>query len=56
MDWLVITPVAVLVAVSLLFLALRNRKDRKDFEKQANNDYPIPTADGEGIENKEITG
>jgi len=33
---------AVLVVTLLVFLIMRNKKDRKDFEKQENLDYKKP--------------
>jgi FtsZ-interacting cell division protein ZipA len=39
MNWTILIIFGVLAIVLIVFLVMRNRKDEKDFEEQANNDY-----------------
>lgn len=40
MNWFIITPVVIVLAVLVFFLIKRNMQDEKTFENQLNNDYP----------------
>jgi large-conductance mechanosensitive channel len=39
MNWFAIVIVAILVIALVVFLVVRNIKDEKDYEQQANQDY-----------------
>lgn len=47
MNWYIIIIVALIVIALLVFLVVRNQKDEKDFEQQANQNYHH-TKDAEG--------
>ena len=40
MDWLILLVVGILAIVLIVFLVIRNQKDKKKFIRQLNNDYP----------------
>lgn len=40
MNWTVIIIVGVAALALIIFLTVRNVKDEKEFEKEANQDYP----------------
>lgn len=40
MNWTIIIIVGIAALGLIVFLIIRNAKDEKDFEKQANQDYP----------------
>jgi len=40
MTWSAVTLVATIVTALVIFLIIRNKKDRKEFTEQLNSDYP----------------
>jgi hypothetical protein len=50
---LVITLLGALVLI--VFLVVRNKKDRKDLENKLNNDYTKPKDDESDVETEDIT-
>ena len=40
MTWSGVTLIAVIVTALIIFTIIRNKKDRKEFTKQLNSDYP----------------
>lgn len=43
LDWPVLGVIAVVLLALLLFVIIRNKKDRKKLEDQLNRDYKKPT-------------
>lgn len=55
MNWIALTIFGIAAIALIVFLVMRNRKDEKDFEEQANKDYH-KTKDEEGdTDTEEIT-
>jgi hypothetical protein len=55
MDTFLIVIIALVLAILILFLIIRNRKDEKKFENQLKNDYPKPKVhDIEGDEEERM--
>lgn len=40
MDWTIISTVAILALVLVVFTVIQNQRDEKDFEEKINNDFP----------------
>ncbi len=56
MNWLIIIVVGILVIALIIFLVIRNQKDKKKFTELLNNDYPKPRDEEGDIEIDELTG
>ena len=54
MNWLVLIPVGIGAIALIVFLIIRNQKDKKVFENQLNNDYPKPKDDESDVETDEV--
>ncbi len=39
MNWFIVIPLAIAALILIVFLALRNQKDKNKFENQLNEDY-----------------
>ncbi|MFZ4056628.1 MAG: hypothetical protein ACOYKE_00755 [Ferruginibacter sp.] len=55
MNWIIIISVAVLSIALIVFLIIRNQKDKEGFETLLNNDYPKPRNEEGDIEIDELT-
>ena len=55
MNWFIIIIVGILAIVLIVFLIIRNQKDKKKFERKLNNDYPKPRSEDGDIEINELT-
>lgn len=55
MNWLIIIIVGIFAIALIVFLVVRNQKDKKKFEKKLNNDYPKPRSEDGDIEIDELT-
>lgn len=55
MNWVLIIVVAILAVALIVFLVIRNQKDKKKFTDQLNNDYPKRDAEEGDIEIDELT-
>ena len=42
MDWSILIPVGIILLALLIFLIVRNNKDRKNLENKLNQDYRKP--------------
>lgn len=50
MNWLIIIVVGILAIFLIIFLVIRNQKDKKKFTGQLNNDYSKPRDEEGDIE------
>ncbi len=55
MNWLIIIITGILAIALIVFLIVRNKKDKRKFKKQLNNDYPKPRSEDGDIEINELT-
>ena len=55
MNWVLIIVVGILAVALIVFLVIRNQKDKKKFTDQLNNDYPKREAEEADIEIDELT-
>ena len=52
MNWFLLILFGIVAISLIIFLVVRNQKDKKEFEEQVNNDYPR-SKDQEGDEDAE---
>ena len=55
MNWLILIVVGIFAIALVAFLIIRNQRDKKNFKKQLNNDYPKPNSEEGDIEIDELT-
>jgi type II secretory pathway pseudopilin PulG len=55
MNWTVLIIFGVLALALVIFLVVRNQKDEKEFEEQANNDYHKTKDEENDTEIDEVT-
>ena len=55
MNWTVLTLFGIAALAFIIFLVVRNQKDEKEFEDQANNDYHKTKDEEDDAEIDEVT-
>jgi low affinity Fe/Cu permease len=45
MNWAILIPVGIVLLALLVFVIVRNNRDKDQFEEQLNNDYRKPKED-----------
>lgn len=55
MNWLIITVFGISALAIIVFLVIRNKKDKKEFTRQLNNDYQKRRDEKGDIEINELT-
>ena len=55
MNWLIISVFGISALAIIVFLVIRNKKDKKEFTRQLNNDYQKRRDEKGDIEINELT-
>jgi low affinity Fe/Cu permease len=53
MNWYIIIPVSITVMAGIVFIIIRNNKDKKQLENKLNNELPVSKAEDADRESEE---